>query len=526
MLSLKIIEESITRYKVVYGVIQMSARPFSKGHEITVNTAIYHLKNTAERISKSSGKAINWKLFFFVCSTNENDEKTGLPGKERYEVVREVFEGHKNIKVVWSHNAPQEFNLSWDDDKLWGKVALSHDKLPVVHFFYNSEDYGPGISQAMGAINVFVDKRRTTMPISGTKIRKEPMNNWNRINPFSRAYWWLNRYVIIGPEYSDNEKIANTLAEYFNTLYVNEYAGTEYDPDKKVCSEQNLQNIANVSLAVTSAAEKEAYQNLFRVGDALLTYVWYEELFPGKCPNWLIDMAKDSVQKNTYLFVDANKPADYGNTHKNITEWRVFKTKILNALDEFGAKYLLLTGDFDEMIQKAKEKVYHDTWGIDFVEKPEEIAERIISKMKEGGYRLGTMESCTGGDIGGIITNISGSGDVFEGGFMTYTNEMKCAMGVPKKTIDRHGVYSLETAEAMAKATIKKVKGINVAIGVTGEIKSGSNNPSVVYIGVCLDTEDKKLLLSEKISFKSSTLRREDKLVIIVKALQMVEAAI
>ena len=77
------------------------------------------------------------------------------------------------------------------------------------------------------------------------------------------------------------------------------------------------------------------------------------------------------------------------------------------------------------------------------------------------------MESCTSGLIASLITDTEGSSEIFKGSFVTYSNKAKIRQGVPSETIEKFGVYSKETARAMASAS-KKAMGTDIGIGVTG----------------------------------------------------------
>jgi len=81
---------------------------------------------------------------------------------------------------------------------------------------------------------------------------------------------------------------------------------------------------------------------------------------------------------------------------------------------------------------------------------------------------LATAESCTGGLIARRITDVSGASGYFEGGFVTYSNRAKTLLiGVPAGLIERHGAVSAETATAMARGAMNKLKA-DVAVAVTG----------------------------------------------------------
>lgn len=96
------------------------------------------------------------------------------------------------------------------------------------------------------------------------------------------------------------------------------------------------------------------------------------------------------------------------------------------------------------------------------------LAARLIDLLKAQKKIVTTVESCTGGLISGVITAISGSSEVFEIGFVTYSNAAKTALvGVPEALFPLHGAVSEEVASAMAEGGLK-VSGADIALSVTG----------------------------------------------------------
>ena len=95
-------------------------------------------------------------------------------------------------------------------------------------------------------------------------------------------------------------------------------------------------------------------------------------------------------------------------------------------------------------------------------------AARLLEACRANDLKLATAESCTGGMLSGIITSIAGASDVFETGFITYSDNAKIKLlGVPAELIEAHGAVSEETARAMAEGTID-VTGAGIALAVTG----------------------------------------------------------
>jgi nicotinamide-nucleotide amidase len=116
-----------------------------------------------------------------------------------------------------------------------------------------------------------------------------------------------------------------------------------------------------------------------------------------------------------------------------------------------------------EMEGKVREVLGSNIYGVD-----NETLESIVGQMlKHRGMTLATMESCTGGELANLITNIQGSSDFFVGGFVAYSPKVKIALGVDPQIIEQHGVVSAETAIAMATAARERT-GADVGLSTTG----------------------------------------------------------
>ena len=97
-----------------------------------------------------------------------------------------------------------------------------------------------------------------------------------------------------------------------------------------------------------------------------------------------------------------------------------------------------------------------------------EHAKRLLDLYRARGMRVTTAESCTGGLVAAALTAISGSSDVFECSFVTYSNGAKQKLlGVRTETLRRYGAVSAETAAAMAQGALKR-SSADCAVSITG----------------------------------------------------------
>jgi nicotinamide-nucleotide amidase len=109
------------------------------------------------------------------------------------------------------------------------------------------------------------------------------------------------------------------------------------------------------------------------------------------------------------------------------------------------------------------------------------LAEQVLDRCRVANLQLVTAESCTGGLIAGCLTAVSGSSDVFDRGFVTYTNKAKQKMlGVPAILLETVGAVSEDVACAMAEGAITHSDG-DMSISVTGVAgpNGGSNDKPV-----------------------------------------------
>ncbi|UUM21662.1 CinA family protein [Mycoavidus sp. SF9855] len=97
-----------------------------------------------------------------------------------------------------------------------------------------------------------------------------------------------------------------------------------------------------------------------------------------------------------------------------------------------------------------------------------QLAIRVGNQLRAGRLFLTSAESCTGGLVAAAITEISGSSQWFERGFITYSNQSKTEMiGVPTELIERHGAVSEPVARAMAEGALRNSRA-QIAVAITG----------------------------------------------------------
>lgn len=96
------------------------------------------------------------------------------------------------------------------------------------------------------------------------------------------------------------------------------------------------------------------------------------------------------------------------------------------------------------------------------------LARRVGEACRQRGMHLATAESCTGGLVAHLITEVPGSSDYFSGALVTYANDVKLALAdVPPDVLAAHGAVSAQVARAMADGTRRRL-GVDLTVAVTG----------------------------------------------------------
>ena len=116
------------------------------------------------------------------------------------------------------------------------------------------------------------------------------------------------------------------------------------------------------------------------------------------------------------------------------------------------------------------------------------LLKEVTDVLKKNKLTIATAESCTGGLISHMFTNISGSSDYFDRGIVSYSNKSKVELlDVPMDILNRYGAVSKQVAEAMAKG-IRKKSNVDIGLATTGIAGPTGGTPEkpvgLVYIAV------------------------------------------
>jgi HTH-type transcriptional regulator, transcriptional repressor of NAD biosynthesis genes len=252
------------------------------------------------------------ELTVIVCQKPHEDP----PGELRAAWLREL---HPDVRVMLIDDTYDE-----QDSRVWAENSVRWlGGAPDVVF--TSEDYGERFAFHLGCEHVLVDKARAAVPISGTRVRANPLGAWDYLEPPVRAYY-AKRVCLVGAESTGKTTLARALAGHYRTAWVPEY-GREYAERKLARGEQEwaspeFAHIARTQCEREEAAARLADKVLICDTDAFATSVWHRRYLGERSPE-LEEIVARHRRPDLYLLTDVNTPFVQDGTRDGelIREW-------------------------------------------------------------------------------------------------------------------------------------------------------------------------------------------------------------
>lgn len=263
-----------------------------------------------------------------------------IPGDLRKAWLQEI---HPDCEI---HLVPDELE---NDSAQWAAFTIDHlGRSPDVVF--SSEDYGPEFAAHLGCRHVMIDRARSTVPTSGTKVRADPLAHLDDLEPCVRAHF-VRRVVLIGAESTGKTTLAQELASHYQTQWVPEY-GREYWERK----------VAGLDMAgplpgwtsdefVTIAAEQQRRENLaarsanrvlFCDTNAFATGTWHERYMNHRDP--AVDAVGNRDRVDLYLHTEPDFPFVQDGFRDGERVRDAMHTRFAQLLAEQGADVVRIAG--------------------------------------------------------------------------------------------------------------------------------------------------------------------------------------
>lgn len=218
---------------------------------------------------------------------------------------------------------------------------------------FTSEAYGEPFARGLGARHVSVDRDRSLVPVTGTMLRRSPIDYLEWMEPCVRAHY-VKRITVVGSESTGKTTLCITLAERFATQWVAEY-GREYTEIKARTGSvggwttDEFYHIACEQQRREDERARSANRVLFCDTDALATRIWHERYMGHDVDTWPVPGSRASL----YLvpFPDTPFVADEIRDSEHLRYWMY--ERFIETFDRLGFRYQILTGSYEERLEQA-----------------------------------------------------------------------------------------------------------------------------------------------------------------------------
>jgi NadR type nicotinamide-nucleotide adenylyltransferase len=288
-----------------------------------------------------SAMAETEQLTVLVCTI----QKEPIPGHLRYQWMCALVPDARVIHVT--DEVPSYPHEHPDFESIWTNL-LKREIEPDTEVFFSSEDYGEDVARWLNIGHVLIDQERSSYPVSGTNIRTDALKYWEYIPKIVRPYF-VKRIVLTGPESTGKTTMAKALAEYFCTVWVEEYGREYFVKSNGITELADLSKIAEGQIALEEEALQEADKIMFCDTDLMVTKVWSEIYFQ-QCPQAVIDLSY-TRRYDLHLLMDIDIPWEDDGTREfpQLRQWHFKRLK--EELDNRGFPYVVISGSFGERLQ-------------------------------------------------------------------------------------------------------------------------------------------------------------------------------
>ena len=345
------------------------------GKFLPLHAGHLHLVRTAAAASD--------ELTVLVCTL----ERDPIPGALRAAWMREMVAAiGPRVRVVHVAEevpqSPAEHPHFWE---IWRALCARH--AGPVDVVFSSECYGDELARVLGARHHLVDLERRAYPVSGTAVRDDPLRSWDMLPPPVRAYY-ARRVALVGPESTGKSTLAARLAAAFGTVWVPEYgrehtaaiAAREGTPGfAEFFTLGDVETIARVQREREERAARHANRVLFCDTDALTTRVW-SEIYFGCCPEPVRAAAQADAHHLT-LLMDTDIPWVDDGTRGFAHRRRWHFERIRQSLDALGRSYEIVSGSFEERLERAAAAVRCRWPSLERIDEPAELSSSCLATL-------------------------------------------------------------------------------------------------------------------------------------------------
>lgn len=241
------------------------------------------------------------------------------------------------------------------DSRIWAENCIRRlGRAPDVVF--TSEEYGDEFARYLGCEHVQVDKARTAVPVSGTRVRADPLGCAEFLEPPVRGFY-VARVCVVGAESTGKTTLSQDLARHFATVWVPEY-GREYS-ERKLAAEggyrfrsEEFAQIAARQCELEDEAARRANRVLICDTDAFATSIWHRRYMGARSPE-VEAIAAGHRRPDLYILTDIDTPFEQDGTRdgEHVREW--MHEVFVEELRAQGRHFRAVSGTRDERLRQS-----------------------------------------------------------------------------------------------------------------------------------------------------------------------------
>lgn len=311
------------------------------------------------------------KVTVLVCSL----QNESIPGKLRHEWMMKHYEdvSWKKLRIEHVTDEVQQYPVDDNDENFWDiwiGIVMREMGSTAYDVIFTSEEYGKQMSERISfkypgiKMDYYdVDKNRTTVPVSGTAVRANPLANWQYLPDVVKPYF-MKKIVFVGSESSGKTFTCQEMEKRYDSAFVPEY-GRQYTDvlklENKEWTERDFTNIAkgHIERAHYAAEINIKYKKndklLLLDTDVIVTEIWGEIYFR-KTLNDVVSLENEYIQKgDLYILMKPDIPwvDDGTRDFPHLRTWHY--NRILSELKKRNLNYVVVGGDFTERLNRVDE---------------------------------------------------------------------------------------------------------------------------------------------------------------------------
>lgn len=289
-----------------------------------------------------------------------HNKTQSISGSLRIGAIKETYRNNKRV-IVYSledDGMPQSDSESPSIDefyKIW--IPPIKDLVGYIDSVFTSEDYGEGFGKYLGVYHVLVDKERIKFPVSGTVIRKDPMENWDFISDSIKNIF-VRKVAVVGPESVGKTTLVQNISTHFQTNFLPEY-GRLVSENKPELEIDDFYQISKGRQELEDWLIKYSNKVLICDTEDIVTYTFSKMYCPKnhyKYENYFIDKINRS-NYDIYILLKPNCDPVQDGTRKFLDDRLSHYNEIKYNLDRFNKNYIEIGGSWEDRYTLSKNAI-------------------------------------------------------------------------------------------------------------------------------------------------------------------------